>query len=126
MKSKTIKISYWVVTGLFVLGMLQSGIVELIPTEGSKEVMNLLGYPMYLLTILGVAKILGAIALVQPKFRTIKEWAYAGFTIDFLGASASGIFVEGGIAIVVIPLVFWAVMLGSYFLWKKVEVLDTA
>ncbi|HLR26407.1 MAG TPA: DoxX family protein, partial [Fodinibius sp.] len=75
MKPKTINISYWVVTDLFVLGMLQSGIVELIPTEGSKQLMDMLGYPQYLNTILGVAKILGAIALVQPKFQTIKEWA---------------------------------------------------
>src|SRR5699024_4327940 len=119
MKPKTINISYWVVTGLFVLGMLQSGIVELIPTEGSKQLMDMLGYPQYLNTILGVAKILGAIALVQSKFQTIKEWAYAGFTIDFVGAIVSGIYATDSIAIVIVPLVFLALMFASYYLWKK-------
>lgn len=122
---KKTKITYWVVTALFVLAMLQSGIVELIPTDGSKEVMNLLGYPMYLLTILGVAKILGAVVLIQEKSGTLKEWAYAGFTIDFIGASASGAFI-GNITMIIIPLAFLAVMFLSYFLWKKVESLKIA
>lgn len=119
MKPKTIKISYWAVTIIFVLAILQSGIVELIPTEGSKQLMDMLGYPQYLNTILGVAKILGAIALVQPKFQTVKEWAYAGFTIDFVGAMVSGIYATDSIAIVIVPLVFLAVMFVSYYLWKK-------
>lgn len=115
---KKTKITYWVITVLFVLAMLQSGITHLIQTEGSKEVMNLLGYPLYLLTILGFTKILGALVLLQEKFRTLKEWAYAGFTIDFMGASASGAFI-GEMLIVTVPLVFLAVMLLSYFLWEK-------
>lgn len=119
MKPKTINIFYWIVTGLFAVGMLQSGIVELIPTQGSKDVMSLLGYPMYLLTILGIAKILGVIALIQPVFNTIKEWAYAGFTIDFIGASISGIYATDNAAIVIIPLIFLAVMFASYYLWIK-------
>lgn len=117
---KKTKITYWVVTILFVLAMLQSGITQLIQTEGSKEVMNLLGYPMYLLTILGVTKILGAVVLLQGKLRTLREWAYAGFTIDFMGASVSGAFI-GDMLIVIVPLVFLAVLFLSYFLWKKVE-----
>ena len=119
MKPKTIKISYWAVTIIFVLAILQSGIVELMPTEGSKQLMDMLGYPQYLNTILGVAKILGVIALVQPQFHTIKEWAYAGFTIDFIGAMVSGMYATDSIAIVIVPLVFLAVMFASYYLWKK-------
>jgi hypothetical protein len=119
MKPKTIKIIYWIVTALFVSGMLQSGITELMRTEGSKRLMDMLGYPQYLNSILGVAKILGVIAVVQPVYKTIKEWAYAGFTIDFIGAMVSGIYATDSIAIVVVPLVFLAVMFLSYFLWKK-------
>lgn len=117
---KKIKIAYWTVTILFVLAMLQSGIVQLIQTEGSKEVMTLLGYPMYLLTILGVAKLLGAIVLVLKMFKTLKEWAYAGFAFDFIGAAASGAYI-GEIQIIIVPLVFLAVMFLSYYLWKKME-----
>lgn len=122
---KKIKIGYWTVTILFVLAMFQSGIVQLIQSEGSKEVMALLGYPMYVSTILGAAKILGVIALVQGTFKTLKEWAYAGFAFDLIGASASGAFI-GEILVVIIPLVYLVVMFLSYFLWKKMEQLKMA
>ncbi|SMO79379.1 DoxX family protein [Fodinibius sediminis] len=117
---KKIKIAYWTVTILFALAMLQSGIVQLIPTEGSKEVMTLLGYPIYLLTILAIAKLLGAVVLVMGRFKTLKEWAYAGFAFDFIGASASGAYI-GEIQIIIGPLVFLAVMFLSYYLWKRME-----
>lgn len=117
---KKIKIAYWAVTIIFVLAILQSGIVQLIPSEGSKELMIRLGYPLYLLPILGVTKLLGAVALIQRTFKTIKEWAYAGFAFDFVGASASGASI-GDVLIVTVPLIFLAIMFLSYFLWKKVE-----
>lgn len=122
---KKTKIAYWTVTILFVLAMLQSGIVQLIPSEGSKELFTLLGYPLYLLTILGVAKLIGAIVLVLEMFKTLKEWAYAGFAFDLIGASASGAFI-GEILVVIVPLVYLAVMFLSYFLWKKMEQLKMA
>lgn len=117
---RKIKITYWTVTILFALAMFQSGIVQLIQSEGSKELMALLGYPMYISTILGVAKILGVIALVQGKFQTLREWAYAGFAFDLIGASASGAYI-GELLVVIVPLVYLAVMFLSYFLWKKME-----
>ena len=124
MKPKTIKILYWIVTILFSLFMLFSGVSEVMQTEQGKEIMKHLGYPMYVNTIIGVAKILGAIAILQTKFRTIKEWAYAGFTIDFVGAGASMYFAGDGILMALSPLIFLAVMFASYFLWKKVEKLQ--
>ena len=121
MKPKTIKIIYWIVTILFSLFMLYSGVVELMQNEQVKEAMKHLGYPTYVNTIIGVAKILGALAILQWKFRTLKEWAYAGFTIDFIGAGASFYFSGDGIVATLMPFIFLAVMLLSYFLWKKVE-----
>lgn len=115
-----IKIGYWTVTILFALAMLQSGMVQLIQNEGSKELMALLGYPMYVSTILGVAKILGVITLVLGTFKTLKEWAYAGFAFDLIGASASGAFI-GEKLVVIVPLVYLFVMFLSYFLWRKME-----
>ena len=90
-------------------------------TEQGKEVMKHLGYPVYVNTIIGVAKILGVIALLQWKFKTIKEWAYAGFTIDFIGAAASLYFAGDGILMALTTIPFFAVMFISYYLWKKVE-----
>ena len=124
MKPKTIKIIYWAITTIFSLAMLFSGVSEIMQTEQGKEVMKHLGYPLYVNTILGVAKILGVIALLQWKFKTIKEWAYAGFTIDFIGAAASLYFAGDGILMVLTTIPFFVVMFVSYFLWKKVEKLQ--
>ena len=121
MKPKTIKIIYWIVTMLFSLFMLFSGFSEIMQTEQGKDLMKHLGYPIYVNTIIGVAKILGALAILQWKFQTIKEWAYAGFTIDIIGASASFYFSGDGIVATLMPFIFLAVMFVSYFLWKKVE-----
>ena len=121
MKPKTIKIIYWIVTTLFSLAMLFSGVTEVTQTKQANEVMKHLGYPVYVNTIIGVAKILGAIAILQTKFRTVKEWAYAGFTIDFIGAAASLYFAGDGILMALSTMPFLAVMFISYYLWKKVE-----
>ena len=121
MKPKTIKIIYWVVIILFCVANLFSGISELFPNQQALDVMAQLGYPVYLLTILGIAKILGSITIIQNKFKTIKEWAYSGFAIDYISASASFYFVGGGAVGILFPLVFLAVMFIAYFLWKKTE-----
>ena len=123
MKSKTIKIIYWVVTILFVALMLFSGISELIigdKIEGN-EILIQLGYPLYINFILGVAKILGSVAILQTKFQTIKEGAYAGFTFDILGASVSYALNGNGILEAAFPLIILAVMFVSYFSWKKLN-----
>jgi len=121
MKLKTIKIIYWSVTIFFALAMLADGIAGVLRVEGGKEALAHLGYPEYNLTIFGIAKILGSIAILQPKFRTIKEWAYAGFTINFIGAFASHAFVGDGIGTLVPPIITLVIMFISYFLWKKIE-----
>ena len=125
MKPKTTKTLYWVVTILFSLFMLMDGIAGVMRVEEGKEIMKHLGYPMYLLSILGTAKILGSIAVVQGRFYTLKEWAYAGFTIHFIGASASRAFAGDSIVLIISPWIFLSVMLASYVLWKKFEQLKT-
>lgn len=118
-KRRTAAILYWVLTLIIAAAMLLDGIAGLLRVEDGQTVMQHLGYPVYILSILGVAKVLGALALAQPRFRTLKEWAYAGFTINFLGAAASWAFVEGTLATVMPPLVALALLLVSYALWKK-------
>jgi len=117
---KITRIWYWVITILFLAFMLFGAISELMQTEGSQKVLSSLHYPVYLNYILGIAKVIGAIVLLQSPLKTIKEWAYAGFTIDIVGAAASTYFVEG-IAPAIITLVFLAPLLLSYYFWKKSE-----
>lgn len=68
--------------------------------------------------ILGFAKLLGGIAILTGKLPRMKEWAYAGFTFDFLGATASYL-LTGDVAHAVFPLVFFLLMAVSYYLWHK-------
>ena len=117
---KILKISYWVVTVIFALFMLMSGYFNAVQSPDALTLMRQLGYPDYFSTIIGVAKILGAIAILQWKFKTLKEWAYAGFTFDILGAVVSYVFIGQAIA-GLFTLVFLAIMSASYLLWKLSE-----
>jgi uncharacterized membrane protein YphA (DoxX/SURF4 family) len=85
------KIIYWIATLWLALGMTSTGIVQLLKVEGEVERMSQLGFPSYTLTILGVWKILGVIAVLIPRFPLVKEWAYAGFFFNMSGAIFSHI-----------------------------------
>jgi uncharacterized membrane protein YphA (DoxX/SURF4 family) len=89
--TKRNKIIYWIATIWLALGMLSGGIVQLLQMKEEREMMTHLGYPLYLLTILGIWKILGVIAVLIPKFPLLKEWTYAGFFFAMTGASFSHI-----------------------------------
>ena len=87
--TKSDKIIYWIATAWLALGMLSTGIVQLVKAKqgpGGVDSITHLGYPVYFLTILGVWKMLGAIAVLVPKFPLLKEWAYAGFFFMMSGA----------------------------------------
>jgi hypothetical protein len=85
-------ITYWIATALLAIGMLQSGIFAVIRSQQWIDLVTALGYPVYLLTILGTWKILGIIAILVPGFKLVKEWAYAGFFFAMTGALASHLF----------------------------------
>lgn len=80
------KIIYWIATIWLALGMLSTGIVQLIQLKEEVDMFAHLGYPAYLLTILGVWKILGVVAILIPRYPLLKEWAYAGFFFAMSGA----------------------------------------
>ena len=84
--TKRNKIIYWVATLWLSLGMVSTGIVQMIRIKEEVDKMTQLGYPGYFLTILGVWKILGVIAILIPRFPLVKEWAYAGFFFAMSGA----------------------------------------
>lgn len=89
--AKRNKIIYWVSTLWLALGMTSTGIVQLIQMEQEVDRMNLIGYPIYFLTLIGVWKILGVVTVLVPKFPLLKEWAYAGFFFAMSGAMFSHI-----------------------------------
>lgn len=113
------KLTYRIVTILYCLFMLVDGITGILRIQEGQDIMIHLGYPVYILTILGVAKALGAIAIAQEKFIRLKEWAYAGFTFHFLGACASRAFAGDSFILILSPLLFMGFMLISYVLWNK-------
>jgi hypothetical protein len=93
---KAEKIIYWIFTIWLAVGMLSTGIVQLFKIKvgtGIGGVDNIihLGYPVYVLTVLGIWKILGVVALLIPKFPLLKEWAYAGIFFTVTGALFSHI-----------------------------------
>ena len=86
------KIIYWVATVWLALGMVSTGVVQFMKMPQEVEMMTRLGYPAYLLTIIGVWKILGVVAILIPRYPLLKEWAYAGFFFNMSGAVFSHLF----------------------------------
>ena len=89
--TKAKKIIYWIATIWLSLGMMSSAIVQLMRIPEGVEGVTHLGYPAYLLTILGIWKIFGVVTVLVPKFPLVKEWAYAGFFFVTTGAFVSHI-----------------------------------
>jgi uncharacterized membrane protein len=85
--TKRNKITYWTATGFLAFGMLAQGFAQISHTNGYVDmIVAHLGYPSYFLSIIGVWKILGVIAILVPDFKLLKEWAYAGFFFVMSGA----------------------------------------
>jgi hypothetical protein len=94
--TKRNKIIYWIATLWLALGMVSTAIVQLMHVKEEADMFSRLGYPVYLLTILGIWKLLGVTAVLVPKFPLLKEWAYAGFFFAMSGAVFSHFAVGDG------------------------------
>lgn len=94
--SKRNKVIYWVATIWLSLGMVSTGIVQLIKMKDEVDMFTRLGYPIYLLTILAIWKLLGVVAVLAPRSPLIKEWAYAGFFFIMSGAIFSHLAIGDG------------------------------
>jgi len=77
---------YWILTGLAAAFMLMASIPDVLQSAAAREIFTHLGFPLYLLPFIGLAKILGVVVILLPMFQTLKEWAYAGLTFDLIGA----------------------------------------
>ena len=117
---KKVNAIYWVFTGLFAAFMLAGSIPDVIMHPAAVELVNKhLGYPTYFLPLLGVAKVLGVVAILAPGLPTLKEWAYAGLTYDLVAAMYSHISVGDPPTqwlIIFLPLLLLA---GSYALHRR-------
>jgi uncharacterized membrane protein YphA (DoxX/SURF4 family) len=120
--TKSKMVAYWVSTGILEFVLLSGGVGNLGHLWGTVEgVVNQLGYPMYFLTIIGVWKILGAIALLVPRFSRLQEWAYAGIFFEFTGAAASNLAVGNDAIKLVIPMIFAGLAIASWALRPSVR-----
>lgn len=87
---KKANIFYWIFTGLFAAFMLFSGVVNMMVTPESVDlIVKQLGYPEYFVFFVGLVKILGVIAILVPGFPRVTEWAYAGLFFDLFSATYS-------------------------------------
>ena len=119
MKKKT-NLFYWIFTILFAAMMLFSAIPNIMVNQQSVElVSNYLGYPVYIIAFLGIAKLLGAIALFIPGYPRMKEWAYAGLTFDLIGATYSMIAKAEPISGWIFMIVPFSLMALSYYFYHK-------
>ena len=112
----TRRVLYWFFTILLALWLLAGGSFDVVRASGAVAILRVLGYPAYLCTILGVAKLLAVPALLQRRAKVLCEWAYAGVTFDGLGAFFSHVAVHDGAVATIAPLVFLAFAAISYSL----------
>jgi uncharacterized membrane protein len=107
------KYVYWGSTGLVTLFMLFSGVMYFI-ADAPAESFERLGFPDYFRIQLGIAKLVGGVALLVPLPRWLKEWTYAGFTIDLVSALIAHLAVGDPVSTIVVPVVLVAVLMVSY------------
>ncbi|RVU01198.1 DoxX family protein [Mucilaginibacter limnophilus] len=113
--NKRNKIFYWIITIFLSIGMTAGGVQQLLQIGGYNNIVSSLGYPLYLLSIIGAWKILGVIAILVPGFRLLKEWAYAGYLFTMSGAFVSHLVIGQAFAEAVPSLVLLMATVLSWF-----------
>jgi hypothetical protein len=115
------KIAYWVVTGLVSLSMTGSAFMYLTAAPPMVAAFQHLGYPDYFRVMLGVAKLLGVVALWAPVPRFLREWAYAGFVINLISAAVSHTMMGDPLMASLNPVIVLGLMLTSHQLWQRIS-----
>ena len=110
------RIAYWITTVLVAAELALGGVWDILRLPYVRAVTDHLGYPRYFLVILGVWKVLGAVALVVPRFPRLKEWAYAGAIFNYTGAIASHLAVGDGAHALVYPVIQVGLVAASWAL----------
>jgi hypothetical protein len=116
---KNVKGPYWIVTGLMAAFMLMASIPDILKLPQAVEIFTHLGYPTYLLPFLGTAKTLAVVAVLVPRFRQLKEWAYAGLVFDLIGALYSHLSVGDPPSVLMMPTIGLVLVVGSYVFYRR-------
>jgi hypothetical protein len=121
MTAKTNNIVYWISTIIFSALMVFSSISGVKPTEQAIQLIHeSLGYPIYFIQFISIAKLLGVIIILIPGLGRIKDWAYAGLFFDLTGAIYSGIAVSGKFDPLILTMLLWIIPgVVSYYCWRK-------
>lgn len=121
MRQKTVAYSYWISTSLLAVGMVAAGAQELRHAPEILEGARRLGYPDYVLTLLGAAKLVGAPLLLVQRLPHLKEWVYAGFAFDFGGAIFSHT-ASGDTLVHTLPAILCAALLAVSYSFHRVRI----
>ena len=113
--TKRNKIIYWIATAWLALGMLSTGLMQLLKVKEETDFIMRMGYPDYFLTILGLSKIIGVLLILIPKFPVLKEWAYAGFFFTMSGAIFSHIASGNPMSEIFPPLLLLILTMASWY-----------
>ncbi len=116
-------LAFWMTTGILAFGLIAGGTAYLLRPPAIVAGMADLGYPLYITSILGFWKIVGAIALLAPRMPRVKEWVYAGALFNMTGAVASHILAGNAFAEFLWPLLFAACAVASWALRPPSRVL---
>lgn len=121
MAPKTINTVYWVSTILFAALMIFSSIGGIQPSQQAIQLLHDgMGYPVYFIRFISIAKLIGSIVILIPARKNIKEWAYAGLFFDLAGAVYSGVAVAGKFDPMMLMMLGWIVPgIVSYYYWHK-------
>jgi len=118
-KARRIRLAHWAVTLLFLSLQGWAALQFLSGAPPISDALLSLGYPAYLMKMLGIASVLGILAIASGLSPTLKEWAYAGFALEECGAFASHLSAGDALTTTLLPLTVFAIQLASYALWKR-------
>ena len=121
MTTKGINLTYWISTILFAGLMIFSSVGGLQPSQQAIQLMHdYLGYPVYFIQFISIAKLIGSIVILIPNLDRTKEWAYAGLFFDLAGAVYSSIAASGQFDPMMLTMAIWILPgILSYYFWQK-------
>ncbi len=107
---------YWIITAMLSFCIFSGGVAQALQVKGVVEGFKPLGYPTYFISLIGIWKVLGIIAILTPKFKLLKEWAYAGLFFTMTGAVISHIASNNVTIQIIAPVVLAIFTVLSWYL----------
>jgi DoxX-like family len=107
---------YWIITVILSFCIFSGGLAQTLQLKEVVQGFKPLGYPNYFISLIGVWKVLGIIAILIPGFKLLKEWAYAGIFFTMTGAVISHIASNDVSAQIISPVVLAVFTVLSWYL----------